>query len=185
MAYFPDLSQYEYIQEARSPGVRNVGWLEHGHAFEKLKPSEETLDLLWSFCTVSVLQTRGMQSCDLCQPPMFVSAERGGISLSLGSSEIRVFSRHGEIYASPSLIYHYVNTHHYKPPSEFLQALKDGPKPPNPEYFEELMKSGLEWTWTTKFDPNANSRRLVKHPDGRVELQDCRVPRYHDRKLLD
>jgi hypothetical protein len=48
------------------------------------------------------------------------------------------------VYASPTLIYHYVEAHHYKPPDEFLRALRDGPKPPSPEYFDLLAKLDLE-----------------------------------------
>jgi hypothetical protein len=52
---------------------------------------------------------------------------------------------HGHIYAAPTLIYHYVEAHHYKPPDEFLQALREGPRPPSQEYFAELAKLGVEW----------------------------------------
>jgi hypothetical protein len=181
MAYFPDLSEYEYFPESRGAGAKNVGWLQRGYAFDTTKWSGRMLDLLWSFCSVSVMQTRGKHSCDLCQPAALVSAERNGISLDLGSSEIRVFSRQGDIYAAPTLIYHYVNTHQYAPPGEFLRALQEGPKPPAPEYFEELEKFELEWEWTHKHNPAAQSRRLVKHPDGRVELQDLQSTCFHDR----
>jgi hypothetical protein len=56
-------------------------------------------------------------------------SERNGEKLLLGSSEIRVFSRNGDIYAAPTLIYHYVNPHHYAPPGAFIQALNEGPVP--------------------------------------------------------
>src|SRR5438046_1705385 len=148
MAYFPDLSIYQYASD--SPLAKNVGWLERGHEFERALPSEETLDLLWSFCTTSVMRLRGRHPCDLCAVPQAEDAVRNRQRVALGSSGIRVFSKESgrsalrqhlremessgllffrgslvpcNVYAAPTLIYHYVSTHHYKPPDEFLRAL--------------------------------------------------------------
>jgi hypothetical protein len=175
MTYFPDLTFYSYSSHNPS-GTQNVGWLARGHDFDRMTPSEETLDLLWSFCSVSIMQSRGIHECDLCAVPHTVHAVRNGVRLLLGSSEIRVFSREGRssplqqrlremesggllflrgsafpfsLYAAPTLIYHYVRTHHYKPPDEFLRALKDGPRPPGEEYFERLRNLRLEWNRTS------------------------------------
>ena len=172
MAYFSDLSFYTYSNGDNARGTKNVGWLHAGHEFEKMAPTEETLDLLWSFCAVAVMPSRGGHPCDLCAPLQTVKTTRNGVNLLLGTSEIRVFSRKGDaltlrqrlreaessgliffqrsnvpydVYAAPSLIYHYVHAHHYKPPDEFLRALKDGPRPPDPEYFENLRELELEW----------------------------------------
>jgi hypothetical protein len=56
----------------------------------------------------------------------------------LGAAEIRVFAKDGVAYAAPTLVYHYVSVHHYKPPDEFVRALREGPLPSSPEYFERL-----------------------------------------------
>jgi hypothetical protein len=61
--------------------------------------------------------------------------------LKLGDAEIIVFGKRGKFYIAPNMIYHYVTVHHYKPPEEFIQALKDGPYPPGPEYIERLKAS--------------------------------------------
>lgn len=175
MAYFSDLSFYDYFR-GNPAGTKNVGWLQRGHAFETMVPSEETLELLWTFCTVSVMQARGFHQCNLCPTPSTALSVRSGIQLSLGSAEIRVFSkddarselqrglREAEsgglvmvrrspvpftIYAAPNLIYHYVCSHHYKPPDEFLNALRNGPRPPEEEYFECLRKLDLRWRMTS------------------------------------
>jgi len=42
------------------------------------------------------------------------------------------------------MIYHYVQAHYYKPPDEFLRALREGPKPPSREYFDLIKKLDLE-----------------------------------------
>lgn len=171
VAYFSDLTPYCYFKDM--PAAKNIGWLQRGYGFDTIAPSEETLDLLWRFCQVPIMQTRGSHQCDLCATPSTVTAVRNGVELLLGSAEIRVFSKEsntsvlrrelgqkessglfffgkspvtGSVFAAPSLIYHYVETHHYKPRDEFLHAMKEGPKPPDPEYFEHLRKLSLKWT---------------------------------------
>ena len=173
MAHFNDLSFYDYSQGSPR-GTKNVGWPQFGRAFETVQPSEETLELLWSFCNVAVMQTCGIHRCDLCVPPRAVSAIRGNAKLPLGSAEIRVLSKEGfsplpqrlrneessgllllrksavpfSVYAAPNLVYHYVDAHHYKPPDEFLDALREGPRPPDEKYFQCLKELDLEWGTT-------------------------------------
>jgi hypothetical protein len=135
--------------------------------FPTATPSEETLDLLWQFCSVPVMKMRGIHACDLCDAPQATYAERNGSRLLLGHAEIRVFSAESSaaslrraleqtesgglillqrsavpssIYAAPTLIYHYVEAHNYCPPEEFLRALREGLQPTNPAYFELLQK---------------------------------------------
>lgn len=166
MTYFDDLSGYSFFRRLASPGTLNVGWLDRAHAFDKQVPSAETLDLLWSFCCVSVVQTRGIHECVFCDPPRTVYATRNGKRLLLGTSEIRVFSNNGRIYAAPNLIYHYIRTHHYKPPEEFLQALNQGPRPPAPEYFERLREHGIECHEPSSANwPPSNRKKIVRVGD--------------------
>src|SRR5258708_2750730 len=188
MAYFPDLTFYDYSSD-NSPETKNIGWLQRGREFETMAPAEETLELLWSFCSISVMQLRGLHECNLCTVPRIVHAVRNGVGLLLGSSEIRVFSgeRHRSalgqhlremesggllflrgstvpfsIYAAPTLIYHYVRTHHYKPPDEFLHALREVPRPPDQEYFEQLKNLRLEWNRTSSPPANPVRTRFVE-----------------------
>lgn len=129
----------------RHAGTRNVGWLEPDHEFSAQPPTDDVLDRLWKHCKVAVNQTRGIHSCEFCTDKESNRAERHGEKATLGSAEIRVFSQTGIAYAAPNLIYHYVLTHHYCPPDEFLQAVTEGPCPPDQEYFGRLAKFGLEW----------------------------------------
>jgi hypothetical protein len=205
MAYYPDLTLYEYFAHNEA-STQNVGWLERGHEFERVAPSEETLGLLWGFCTVSVMQSRGIHECDLCPTPRTVHAVRNGVKLLLGTSEIRVFSKDGgtpllrrrlpkmgasgllllrgsavpySIFAAPTLIYHYVRTHHYKPPDEFLWALREGSRPPDPAYFEQLKKINLEWNET--HSPPANPVRIsYVRVDGEIRRVDEPYPVFVD-----
>jgi hypothetical protein len=150
MTYYEDLSYYCYVKRAAERAfVQNIGWLSNRYSFDKFDPPQDLLDALWSFCSVAVYQTRGWHLCELCSSPRWgIPEERAGRRLFLGSAEIRAFSKPGVIYAAPNLIYHYVSVHHYKPPDEFLSALMEGPRPPMPEYFDELEKHGYDWKIT-------------------------------------
>jgi hypothetical protein len=153
MAYFKDLSVYVYGGNERPwPLENNVGWLGPGKPFATAKPSEALLDLIWKFCKVRVNPTRGIHSCHLCPQgevhiPPFESHfyARNGERLLLGSAEIRSFSNRGPIFAAPNLVYHYVEAHHYCPPSEFVDSLSESPCPPEPEYLSRLAKLGHDW----------------------------------------
>lgn len=145
MSYFEDLSQYSFLPAGLRPGTRNVGWLDRVHDFPTTTPTEELLDQLWSFCLVSVNQTRGIHVCPFCPTNSGPCFERRGHRLNLGSAEIRVFSTDGTVYAAPTLIYHYVQTHKYRPPDDFVSGILGGPQPTHPDYFERLTSLGLSW----------------------------------------
>jgi len=181
MAYFKDLSDYSYFRSGFCcAGMKNIGWLERGHDFEEATPDEGILDLLWEHCKISVAQTRGIHECDLCAPPKTVYASRKElVRFLLGTSEIRVFSKKGEKYAAPTLIYHYVHAHHYKPPDEFLRALEEGPGPRGQDYFELLKNTGLEWRKTSS-PPVNQSRFKFDKIDGEERHIEVQMPIYLD-----
>lgn len=160
MAYFEDLSNYVYSPEFARPGTLNVGWLDFGHYFNKTVPSEDDLDLLWEFCEVSVAQMRGIHNCNICSGDVPIVGERRNTRLLLGTSEIRVFSNAGVVYSAPTLIFHYVSVHHYRPPEEFTSALRSGPRPPTESYFERLRKMDLEWNRTSLAETDGRIFRL-------------------------
>jgi len=64
----------------------------------------------------------------------------------LGQAEIWIFGAHGKVYKAPNMLYHYVTVHHYKPPDQFVRALKYAPCPPQPEYMQRLRGAGFP-TW--------------------------------------
>ncbi len=178
MTYFDDLSEYTYFGRYSRPGTRNVGWLDAAHAFPQEVPSEKTLDLLWNFCPVSVARARGIHCCELCEPPRTAYVARNGQHFLLGTHEIRVFSD-SVIYAAPSLIYHYVRTHHYKPPDEFLSAIRNNLQPPAPDYFARLHELGLEWNNTSGSVPQTVGFRFEKI-DGKVQRIEVPLPIHVD-----
>lgn len=143
MAYFEDLSAYCYSQRYIVPGLKNVGWLERDHEYDRASPSDDVLTLLWEFCKYPVAQCRGLHVCDLCGTSAPTTASKLGVQLLLGGGEIRVFSDDYAIYAAPDLIYHYVEAHDYKPPDEFIRALRGICQPSSKEYAERLKSIGL------------------------------------------
>jgi hypothetical protein len=162
VAYYEDLSGYTYFANDKS-GAKNVGWLERGHEFERASPINETLDILWSFCKIRVMQTRGWHQCDICvERKQVTHARRNGLRLWLGTAEVRVFAADGTPYAAPDLVYHYVRAHNYLPPEEFLLALREGPRPPSEDYFGLLRKNALEWREAKPADPHARGLEVKK-----------------------
>jgi hypothetical protein len=169
MAYFEDLSDYAHFRSEYRRGTKNVGWLDSAHEFPKTVPTEELLDLIWQYCKLSVAQTRGIHECEMCASNTSHYVLRNGQPLLLGSAEIRVFAKDGFIYAAPTLIYHYVSVHHYRPPDEFVRALGEGPRPHSREYFERLEELGLKWNKTSAPEIKPRRFRFVRSQDGRIE----------------
>jgi hypothetical protein len=151
LAYFPDLSEYTYGQSFFSrPGTKNVGWLAKGYPFETMTVDNAVLELVWSYCTIATAQTRGFHECEFCPLNTSNFVQNNERNLLLGTAEIRVFPIEGNIiYAAPNLIYHYMKVHKYKPPQEFIEALKTGPQPLSAKYVERLATLNLEWTKTS------------------------------------
>lgn len=167
MAYYKDLSEYVYCRIGDSyPKAKNIGWLVAGQEFRTLTPTEALLDKLWNLCGVSVVQMRGIHECELCPNIEAGFATRNGENLWLGSAEVRVFSSSGDVYAAPTLIYHYVADHKYAPPEEFIRALSEGPTPPAQEYFERLSELGLEWRMTSAPAERPERFRFVRETVG-------------------
>jgi membrane protease YdiL (CAAX protease family) len=185
MTYFADLTGYTYIRtgDASRPGTKNVGWLGAGRAFETAPATQELLDRLWSYCTVSVAQTRGVHQCEFCPGKDVHLAARNGDKLMLGTAEIRVFAGDGSIYAAPTLIYHYVSDHGYKPPEPFIQALSTQHAPPTTEYFDRLAQAYLDWrkTLVPELNPAPIDQPFIANQSSPQLVSDNKTA--HDRNL--
>jgi hypothetical protein len=171
MTYFSDLSVYTYRSHndngtpiAVGPILtRNVGWLDAGHEFPRSESVEGLLSCLWPFCMVSVCPARGVHDCPFCGFNGVVDRDGDGERYSLGAAEIRVFDRTGQsAFAAPNLVYHYIEAHHYLPPSEFVDALQSGPQPQTEEYRGLVEKTGAHWIAT---EPFKGVFRFVKRGD--------------------
>jgi hypothetical protein len=175
MAHYGDLSEYCYGQRAyHVPGTVNIGWLGSSPRFDQMEPDEELFDVIWDYCKISVAQYRGIHECEYCYPHRSNIGERQGEMLQLGSAEIRVFAESGAIYAAPDLIYHYMVEHRYKPPDQFVSALRSGPHPFSKEYQDRLAAVGLTWRKKDALTCKPKRFRFEKTPAGmvRIELDD-------------
>jgi len=124
MGYFADLTQYSYIQRTARECEVNVGWLDDQHNFATGAAPEEVLSKIFELCRKPMNLTRGRQSCVLCKERSLIcTGKRGGIEIGLGNGEIRVNGKSGKVYASPVMIYHYMEAHNYNPPQEFIEAV--------------------------------------------------------------
>ena len=123
--YIEDLSKFNYDMGGEFGNQLSVGWLSKDHEFKKgdILNKEKFLDCLNNYYKHSVSQTRGDHTCEFCNK-------------SSGSDEIRVVGKDGKVYASPSLIKHYIKNHDYLPPPAFVDAILSGPCPDSKEYAE-------------------------------------------------
>lgn len=111
MTYFPDLTPYVYF---RSPGKgKNIGWLDVEHQFPTGNVAPEVLRELRAIQPRNL--TKGFEFCPLCRN-------------ARGNGEIHIYTSPGVFYASPVLIVHYIETHDYLPPQEFIDAVRQRSK---------------------------------------------------------
>lgn len=110
--YFPDLAPYQFgsaFQSKEPDATRaHVGWLDATHPFPTSEPKIELLKALYALVQHPVRIARGFHECPFCG-----NAE--------GCAEIEVVGQ-SVTYAAPILIAHYVQSHHYDPPREFVIA---------------------------------------------------------------
>src|SRR5262245_11465109 len=123
MAYFPDLSPYEYgstaaeaAGESAAPDL-NVGWLEAGQPVPRGHVDPEFIDALLRCCTRPVRLYRGRHFCEFCErADINDQLELDGRKIWVGNGEIRVRGPDARIYTAPTLVAHYVIEHDYRPP---------------------------------------------------------------------
>ena len=144
MTYYPDLSSYEYVG---SDDAVNIGWLDIAMPYTTGATSSEFRKKLLEYCRFefTVNHCMGYHECQYCEdtkPPIRVDC--AGESVPLGNGEIRVIGT-DLIYAGPTLIYHYVAEHNYKPPDEFIHAVCTGPGPDTEEH-HILLKILRDWS---------------------------------------
>jgi hypothetical protein len=132
VTWYPDLSEYKYLPESIPVGqtILAVGWLDADHEFPTGDVSREFIDELAQICAISdYARTRGWQDCELphsdgeLEYP--ITVEVGGDKVPLGSAEVRVTTEDGTVLAAPNLIWHYVTAHQYRPPENFIKAVRE------------------------------------------------------------
>ena len=121
MPYYADLTKFSHPDRDAIPGhaVVTVGWLDELHSFETGTVSDEILDKILRLAKKPVLLTRGIHTCPFCPSPIKYSFIRE----RCGNGSIVIAGENDEFYHAPVMIYHYIKTHHYRPPEEFLHAV--------------------------------------------------------------
>lgn len=135
MTYFEDLSRYSYIDGAERDGpdlMVNVGWLDRSKPFAVGYVEPRLVDRMIELAKDPWNLTRGRHLCNLCPRPVLSGGDpipwataltQDGEELVLGNGEIHVQAAERIVYSAPTLIVHYVESHQYLPPDEFLGAL--------------------------------------------------------------
>src|SRR5262249_27970922 len=113
MAFFADLTPHTYAPTGNLE-ILNVGWLDNGWPFPVGPTSQDFRDALLELCKRPIILHRGVHVCCYCRGQRHNRAANG---------QIRVLSRKGIWYAAPTLVHHYVSTHEYRPPPDFVDAV--------------------------------------------------------------
>lgn len=127
MAYYPDLSPYEY--SSTDEPRKNVGWLDKQHTFDRRPfPSAWGVAMKLELLARNPKNlTRGSHLCDLCTPPPEVRDHESYLEawsfFRQGNGEIHLDGPSG-LYAAPALIWHYISEHQYHPPDEFIELVR-------------------------------------------------------------
>jgi hypothetical protein len=117
-----------------------VGWLTAAQPFPTGPVPPEFVKKLRAFCQTSytILPPKrakrdGRCPLDKSCPRQLLTLTDGDATIYLDNAEIRVIGD-DDIFAAPTLIYHYVTAHQYKPPDEFVTAVLRGPAAGSPEH---------------------------------------------------
>jgi len=145
MTWYPDLGPIDYFPVSDPSSLRAVGWLDSEHPFDTGPTPKEDFERL---CELLVdpwyprWAPGAYHRCDLC-------AYTGGPSTVLFRGHtiriglVNLFVPAGStIYAAPSLILHYIDAHHYRPPDEFLGAAQACPPMRSTDYERALLAAG-------------------------------------------
>lgn len=127
--YFQDLTNYSYYLGFEISEVKNVGWIDAEHPYQKGSAPEAFVEKLRTLIggtemlDVHVNMIRSVHPCNLCGETN-VQVNGATRPILLGSSEIWIPSTSGNGYfAAPSMILHYMEVHEYLPPENFIEAV--------------------------------------------------------------
>lgn len=116
---------YEDLYPMEHRAILGVGWLDKTMSYPKddvdprfvKKLADLLVDPWYPYPTLS------SHRCDFCRfsrGPVFVSI--AGRSLRIGD-KILFVPGDGKLYAAPNMIVHYIDSHEYAPPEEFVAAV--------------------------------------------------------------
>jgi hypothetical protein len=127
--YFEDMSNYCYYLKTPLDNVKNIGWL---NADKSCSTGDVDTDFLSKLSKIilgnevidtQVNRIRSVHPCSLANCEVAVITD-GMRSAFLGAAEIWIPSgKSNGFFAMPSMIFHYIEKHHYLPPSDFISAV--------------------------------------------------------------
>ena len=132
MSWLADLSPCDYFGPQYAEQLLAIGWLERGHDFPRGEADRRIFDRLEDFRRDpwQPILAAGPHQCDLCT-----------YEGAFGTKNIFVPGA-GKLFACPELITHYMNTHQYLPPEEFLSAVLACPPMKSMEYLKAVLANG-------------------------------------------
>lgn len=132
MTYFDDLTVCDYFGAEYAQPLRAIGWLTKDKPFAigKMDPDafaklKELMQAPWQ-----PMVTLGVHECALCQ----FDAPCGNANLFVPNGNV--------LFVCPELIVHYIATHHYRPPDEFITAVTNCPLTSTMLYKKLFLESG-------------------------------------------
>jgi hypothetical protein len=136
--YFPDLGTECMLD--KGPYVRAVGWLSSDHPFttgdvprEFLNALKEHLRDPWQPSAYA-----GRHDCEFCPPNRKGCFDDGVRNLWIPGD--------GVLYIAPEMIVHYIETHGYCPPEEFMEAVLNCPEQQSPAFLDRIIQLNTWWS---------------------------------------
>jgi hypothetical protein len=139
MSYYPDLA--EETELAHGPDIRAVGWLAQGRRYptgQVPQDIQKRLDEHVASAWQPVIAA-GIHVCDLCEGrvPPHPAEIASGSNVLIPSDRC--------LYIAPALIVHYIHSHSYRPPQEFLDAVAQCPPQGSQEYVTMIEPFLYHW----------------------------------------
>jgi len=164
MSYFKDLTEYQYY--GYNPKLFNIGWLDNSsNDYPKGETSQEFKDKLKKYLDYPQNKMRGYYNCPFCIN-VFSNKE------TMSDCEIWIVGKDNKVYSSPQLIVHYIEKHNYLPPTEFIDAVLNGPLPNSKEYndiISDVKKSYSNPDWYIKQRKKESKQNYKKCIDGMAQ----------------
>ena len=141
--YIEDLKPW--LAEPPNPHLFAVGWLAPGHMF-----ATGSCDRVFYRKLMELLQdpwqpavSPGRHPCAFCQftgGPAVVRFEE--LSVTIGTGVLFVPSDEN-VYVTPTMVAHYIDSHGYRPPEEFMSAVATCAPMRSIQYFRALKSYGI------------------------------------------
>ena len=137
MAWHPDFAPYPDVPLGMTHEVLAVGWLKNGHSFPNGPVDAAVLQRLRELVVDpwQLPERPGKHTCDLCDDAFTT----GSATVWLPAFDV--------VFVCPILITHFIEKHHYRPPSEFCEAVLTCPPMDSDRYFEALRIGAPAIAW--------------------------------------